>query len=88
MELSDETVYILKKLYNKKRIGYKHTEEKNCLRRLKNLPKEKRKLVMEEWECLIKTGWIIRLMKTGEFHVSLNPRFLREMMQVIENEKR
>lgn len=88
MELSDETIDMLRNLLRKKRIGNKHTEEKNCLRWLKSLPKERRKIAKEEWDGLIKAGWIIRLMKTGELHVSLNPRFIGEIIQVINNEKR
>lgn len=88
MELSAETIDIIRNLFRKRRIGNKHTEEKNCLRWLKNLPKDKQKIIREEWEGLVKAGWIIRMIKAGELHVSLNPRFIGEIMQVVEHEKR
>lgn len=88
MYLDVETVDILRRLFNKHRIGHKHTEEKNCLRRLKILPPKKRKQVYEEWRYLVNCGWVIRLKKTGEFHVSLNPRFMGEIIRMIENERR
>mgnify|MGYP001568436021 CR=1 FL=1 len=82
-DISEETKNILKKLYNKKRIGGKHTEEKNCLRWIKNLETEKHKLVLREWEACIKEELILRTMKTGELHVSINPRRLKEIHELI-----
>jgi|TARA_B100001971_G_C17897879_1_gene386443 hypothetical protein len=75
---------ILRKLFNKKRIGGKHTEEKNCLRWIKNIPPKLQKEVYREWKSCINQGLIIREMKTGEFHVSLNPRKLMEIYKLIK----
>lgn len=84
IELSEETKIILRRLYRKKRIGGKHTEEKNCLRCIKNLRLDKYKLVLKEWqECIIEE-LILREIKTGEFHVSLNPRKLKEIHEIID----
>jgi len=85
MELSKETIFIIRKLYNKRRIGGKHTEEKNCFRALNGLDKQKKKEIIEEWTFCINSGMIIREMKTGEWHVSLNPRKLKEINEILGN---
>ena len=82
--LSEETKRILKNLFGKRRIGGKHTEEKNCLRWIKNLEPEKHKLILKEWQECIKEGFILKEIKTGEFHVSLNPRKLKEIHEIID----
>ena len=74
LELSEGTKDIIRKLYHKKRIGGRHTEEKNCLRWIKDLSPEKHKLVLKEWQECIKEGLILKEIKTGEFHVSINPK--------------
>ena len=84
IELSENTKDIIRKLYHKKRIGGKHTEEKNCLKWIKNLSREKHKLVLEEWQECIKEELILREIKTGEFHVSLNPRKLKAIHEIID----
>ena len=81
---SDETRRILRKLYNMKIIGGKHTEEKNCLKRIKNLSNEEHKLVLKEWDNCIKDGLILKSIKTGDFHVSINPRKLKELHELIK----
>lgn len=84
LELSEETKRILKNLFRKKRIGGKHTEEKNCLRCIKNLEPKKHQLVLKEWEECIQEELILKEIKTGEFHVSLNPRKLKEIHEIID----
>ena len=84
IELSEETKDLLVNLFRKRRIGGKHTEEKNCLRRLNNLPPEKHKKILKEWEMCIKEGLILKSIKTGEFHVSLNPRKLKEVHEILD----
>ena len=86
MDLLIETKGIIKKLFLKRRIGGKHTEEKNCLRWIKNLPPVKHKEVIREWQECIKEGIVLRSIKTGELHVSLNPRKLKEIHEIIKEE--
>lgn len=59
-QISEETISILRNLFIKKRIGGKHTEQKNCLRWIKNLPRDKKNEVME---CMKKET----KMEYGEF---------------------
>ncbi|MBI3033477.1 hypothetical protein HYY69_08440 [Candidatus Woesearchaeota archaeon] len=75
---------ILRRLFNQKRIGGRHTEEKNCLKCMKYLPRDAQKLVYEDWETCIKNEWILRKKSTGEWHVSLNPEKLGEILHEIE----
>ena len=82
--LSKYTKAILRKLFNKKRIGGKHTEEKNCFRWIKNIPPKLQKKVYKEWKSCINKRLIIREIKTGEFHISLNPRKLKEIYELIK----
>lgn len=53
--------------------GNSHTEEKNLV---KSLPSHLRgtKVVDKAIDELLKLEFLIRLKKTGEWHVSLNPR--------------
>ncbi|MFA6089462.1 MAG: hypothetical protein WC755_06365 [Candidatus Woesearchaeota archaeon] len=66
---------ILRKLMNfhPPKWGESHTEEKNSV---KGLPGHLRgtKVVSDAIDELIKIEFLIRLKKTGEWHVSLNPR--------------
>ncbi len=75
---------ILRRMFNQKRIGGRHTEEKNCLRCIKYLPRNIQKLVEEDWETCIKNEWILRKKSTGEWHVSLNPEKLSEILNLIK----
>ena len=84
LELSEGTKDIIRKLYHKKRIGGRHTEEKNCLRWIKDLSPEKHKLVLKEWRECIKEGLILKEIKTGEFHVSINPKKIKEIHEIID----
>jgi len=67
LELSEGTKDIIRKLYHKKRIGGRHTEEKNCLRWIKDLSPEKHKLVLKEWQECIKESLILKEIKTENF---------------------
>ena len=82
--VSEYTKAILRRLFNKKRIGGKHTEEKNCFRWVKNLPPKVRRQVYREWKMCVGGGLVLREIKTGEFHVSLNPRKLGEVLEMIK----
>lgn len=84
LELSEETKEIIRNLYNKKRIGGKHTEEKNCLKIIKNLKPDRHKKIIREWKFSIKEEIVLREIKTGEFHVSLNPRKIKEIHEIMD----
>ena len=75
---------ILRKLMAMKphKWGKSHTEEKNLV---KGLPKHLRgtKVVDKAIKELYQTGFIIRLKKTGEWHVSLNPRKKQEIYRFL-----
>lgn len=62
--------------------GNSHTEEVNLV---KGLPKHLRgtKVVDYAIEELQKMGFLIRLKKTGEWHVSLNPRKKEEIYRFL-----
>ncbi|MBI4146175.1 hypothetical protein HY489_02445 [Candidatus Woesearchaeota archaeon] len=73
-------------MYSTRRIGGRHTEERNITKRLKHLPREEQKEALEAWENCIRAGVILRKKSTGENHVSLNPRYLRELLALIEED--
>tara|TARA_Y100000310_G_scaffold285479_1_gene308952 strand:+ start:263 stop:517 length:255 start_codon:yes stop_codon:yes gene_type:complete len=84
MKPSKYTIKILRSLFNKKRIGRKHTEEKNCFRWTKTLPAKVQRQIQHEWKECINNGLVIKEIKTGEFHISLNPRKLKEIFELIK----
>ncbi len=65
---------ILRKLMNMNppKWGASHTEEKNLA---KGLPKHLRgqRSTQDAIEDLFRRGWLVRMKKTGEWHVSLHP---------------
>jgi len=75
MEKREVQEKILRKLMAMKphKWGDSHTEEKNLV---KGLPAHLRgaKIVIKAIEELYKLEFLTRLKKTGEWHVSLNPR--------------
>lgn len=80
----EECKSILRRLLNKRRIGGKHTEEKNVLRWLKNLPPKRQKQAKEDYEQCVKEGLILRMKKTNQKHVSLNPKKLKEIYELVK----
>ena len=82
--LSSYTADILRSLRRKHIIAGKHTEEKNCFRRIKNLSADEQHIVYKEWAMCINEELILRMKKTGEWHVSLNPRMLKEIMRLTQ----
>lgn len=84
MALNETTKDMLRSLFNKRRIGGKHTEEANLFRRITHLPRVEQSAVLDDWETCVKNGFVIRLKKTGEFHVSLNPEKLKEVCEIIQ----
>ena len=83
LEISGACRKLLRKLYNRRYFGGKHTEEKSLLRSIKHLPKDEQKQALEDWERCKKDGLVIVQMKTKEPHVSLNPRELKEIGRAI-----
>ena len=75
---------ILRKLMSMKphKWGNSHTEEKNLV---KGLPADLRgtKIVEKAIQELHKLDFLIRLKKTGEWHVSLNPRKKEEIYKFL-----
>ena len=75
---------ILRKLMamNPPKWGNSHTEEDNLL---KGLPKHLRgtKVVQDAVDDLYKMDFLIKLKKTGEWHVSLNPRKKEEIYRFL-----
>jgi len=71
---------ILRKLMAMKphKWGKSHTEEKNLV---KGLPSHLRgtKTVEKAIKELYQNGFLIRIIKTGEWHVSLNPKKKKEI---------
>lgn len=80
MDKRDVQEKILRKLMamNPPKWGNSHTEEDNLL---KGLPKHLRgtKIVQDAIEELYKMEFLTKLKKTGEWHVSLNPRKKEEI---------
>jgi hypothetical protein len=72
---------ILKKLFRHRYIGGRHTEIRNAM---KSFPPQLLKEVKEEIKNLIKEGYLISKMSTGEIHISLNPRKLNDIRKEIE----
>ncbi|MBI2144602.1 hypothetical protein HYU17_05670 [Candidatus Woesearchaeota archaeon] len=82
LELSDACKKLPGKLYNRRYIGGKHTEEKNVLRALKQLPKNERKKALDDWDWCKKQSLVITWLKTYEVHVSLNPQKLKKIAEL------
>lgn len=74
---------VLRRLFSKRRIGGKHTEEKSAFRFAKNLSSEEQRQLDEDYKWCINNEWIIMKKSTGEVHISLNPRKLKEISEVI-----
>lgn len=72
-------------MFARKIIGGKHTPEGRVLREIAHLSKEDQKRVQNEWErCVKQLQWVLRMKKTGEWHVCLNPKKLSEVLREIE----
>ena len=80
---------IIRNLWNRKVIGNKHTPKDKLMRKKAGwLKKEERKQFEEEYKELINRGIIIRLKKQTkkgqDWHISLNPRKLKEINEMIQ----
>lgn len=77
---------ILRLLLVKRIIGGKHTPEKRVLGWITHLSPDEQKRVKDEWEkCIKQYLWVFRMKKTGEWHVSLNPKMMPEILNAIKN---
>ena len=88
IKLSKQIKKVLETLLNKKIIGGKHTEEKNIFKRLKHLSKEENKIALKEWLWCVKEELILQKKSTGQIHVSLNPRKMKEILELIDENER
>ena len=89
MQKATESILLF--LWNRHYIGAKHFPEKKLITsRTKWLSKKELKLFEIEYKNLVKKGYFIQLKKrTGkgsEFHISINPRKLKEFKELIEND--
>ena len=74
-------IAILKKLLKSRKIGGAHTEIRNAI---KGLPPELLGQAKTEIKWLIKNDYLWHKPSTGEIHVSVNPRALKEIRRMIE----
>jgi hypothetical protein len=74
---------ILKKLFKHRYVGGRHTELRNVV---KGFPPNLIKEFKEEVKNLIREGFLLSKISTGEIHVSLNPRMLEEIRREISEE--
>ena len=71
---------ILKKLFRHRYIGGRHTEIRNAM---KGFPPPLLKEVKEEIQNLIREGYLLSKMSTGETHISLNPGMINDIRNEI-----
>ena len=76
-------------LLNKKKIGGAHIPEDKVLKRLRWI--KDRKDFEKEYKHLVNQGYILRQKKkTGkgsDWHISLNPKHLKELYNLLEGEE-
>lgn len=75
---------ILRKLITQTRIGGRHTPETYCLRWIRHLSQGDYRETIKDWEWCIKEGLVLTKPKPSDRHVSLNPRRLAEIHQLIK----
>ncbi len=74
---------ILKKLFKHRYIGGRHTEIRNVI---KGFPQELLKEAKKQTAILIKENYLLAKPSTGEIHVSLNPRMIKEIINEISGD--
>lgn len=74
---------IIRKFARRKIIGSKHTSIENIP---KGMPKEVRKIVLEEVKQLIREGIILAHPTSYGMQVSLNPRKIKEIKEILKEE--
>lgn len=87
IELRNGTKDILRFLLVRRIIGGKHTPEGRIQKLIAHLPADEQKTVIGEWEyCIKQLQFVFRQKKTGEWHVSLNPKKLGEVQDAISKQ--
>ena len=82
IQLNQATKDILRFLWVRKVIGGKHTPEGRIMKLIAHLSAREQNEVINEWEyCIKQLQWVFRMKKTGEWHVTLNPKKLREILE-------
>ena len=82
--MKEELIGLLRWMLSQGMIGGKHTPEGRVMKRIAHLPRDEQNLILKEWEhCIKQLQWIYRMKKTGEWHVSLNPKALSEIRQTM-----
>jgi len=79
---------LLRSLLNKHKIGGCHTEERNVLKRIDHLPRDEQRLILDDWRECVNEGIVLCKKSTGEVHVSLNPKKLKEIWCLIEEQEK
>jgi hypothetical protein len=90
MEKATESILLF--MLNKHYIGGKHfPEHKLLISRIKWLSKEERKIFEKEYDFMINKEYIIRLKKrtskSTEWHISINPEKLKDVFEMMNDEK-
>lgn len=90
MEKPTESILLF--LLNKHYIGGKHfPEHKLLVSRTKWLGKEERKVFEKEYRSMIDQNYFVRLKKrtgkSAEWHISINPEKLKDIFEMIKDEK-
>lgn len=80
MDYNEIEITILRKLYNNRIIGSKHTEFSSALRGFKRSDAGDVKKCIEK---LIKKRLILQSKKSGEIHISLNHKRIGEIRAII-----
>ena len=77
------------RLLNRRIIGKKHTPEKKLLLwKTKYLFSSEKKLFEKEYKLFVQKEYILRVKKMtgkqGDWHISINPRFLKEIYEELK----
>ena len=77
-------ISILRKMFNNTMIGGKHIPEVLCIRWIRNLPRKEHRKALKDLEICIKEGLILVKPEPSSRHLSLNPRRLDEIKNIIK----
>ena len=79
-----KVIDMLRKMYHRRIIGGKHTEEVNILRSMKHISRDEQDVIYADWEKCVQREWVVRMKKTNQIHVALNPRMIAEIVACFE----
>lgn len=82
--------HVLSKLNRMGKIGGSHTEIANLSKGLPSLfksSKQGKKVIQESIKEMFNKEYLLQKPSTGEIHVSLNPRKIKEIIEFIEKHK-